>query len=89
MVFRRNICTIPCKVKKTGRILVAYNGPKSNGAGTEIVARIAEKAIKYLNAPIMRVAEKDSPIPFAPILERDILPQEEDVAKVIEELIDY
>ena len=70
-------------LKKTGKVIVTYNGPMTNGAGAEIVARIAEQAIEYLDCPPYRVAEKDCPIPFAPILEKYVLPQEEDLIKAI------
>jgi acetoin:2,6-dichlorophenolindophenol oxidoreductase subunit beta len=75
--------TIINSVKKTGRLIVAYNGPISNGAGTEIVARISNLAYEYLKCPIYRVAEKDYPIPFSPVLEKFIVPQEEDIIEAI------
>ncbi len=74
-------------VKKTGKVIIAYNGPKTNGAGTEISARISELAVEYLDAPIYRVAEKDCPIPFAPILEKAVTPQEEDIIEAIEKIL--
>ena len=83
-----DIETIINSVKKTGKVIVTYNGPISNGAGTEIVARISEFALEYLDSPIYRVAEKDCPIPFAPVLESYIIPQEEDIIEAIEKIID-
>lgn len=74
-------------VKKTGKVIIAYNGPKTNGAGTEISARINEQALEYLDSPIYRVAEKDCPIPFAPILEKAVTPQEEDIIEAIENIL--
>ncbi len=74
-------------VKKTGKIIIAYNGPLTNGAGAEIAAQIGEHAIEYLDSPIYRVAEKDCPIPFAPLLEKTITPQEEDIIEAIEKVI--
>ncbi|MBM3705209.1 MAG: alpha-ketoacid dehydrogenase subunit beta [Actinobacteria bacterium] len=70
-------------VKKTGRVIIAYNGPLTNGAGAEIAARLAESAIEYLDSPVYRVAEKDCPIPFAPHLERAVTPQEEDIVDAV------
>lgn len=78
-----DIETIINSVKKTGNVIVVYNGPISNGAGTEIVARINELAFEYLDNPIYRVAEKDCPIPFSPVLESYIIPQEEDIIEAI------
>jgi pyruvate dehydrogenase E1 component beta subunit len=74
-------------VKKTGKVIVAYNGPRTNGAGTEISARINEQALEYLDSPILRVAEKDCPIPFAPILERAVTPQEEDLISAVDQIM--
>ncbi|MCL5986125.1 MAG: alpha-ketoacid dehydrogenase subunit beta [Actinobacteria bacterium] len=82
-----DIETIINSVKKTGKVLIAYDGTKSSGAGTEIVAKIYELAFKYLDCPIYRVAEKDCPMPFAPILESAVLPQEEDMIQIIEEMM--
>lgn len=74
-------------VKKTGKVIVAYNGPRTNGAGAEISARINEQALEYLDSPILRVAEKDCPIPFAPILERAVTPQEEDLISAVDQIM--
>jgi len=79
--------TIINSVKKTGKVIVAYNGPISSGAGTEIVARISNFAFEYLDSPIYRVAEKDAPIPFSPVLERYVLPQEADIERAVKEAL--
>ncbi len=52
-------------VKKTGRVIIVHEAPKSFGAGAEIAARIAEKALLYLEAPIIRVCGQDTPFPLA------------------------
>ncbi|MCL5073989.1 MAG: alpha-ketoacid dehydrogenase subunit beta [Actinobacteria bacterium] len=78
--------TIINSVKKTNKVLIAYNGPKTNGAGAEISARLNEEAFEYLDAPIYRIAEKDCPIPFSPKLEKVVLPQEEDIENAIKKL---
>lgn len=82
-----DIETIIDSVKKTGKVIVAYNGPISSGAGAEIAARISKLAFEYLDSPIYRVAEKDAPIPFSPVLEKYVLPQEEDIENTIKEMI--
>ncbi|MCL4415331.1 MAG: alpha-ketoacid dehydrogenase subunit beta [Actinobacteria bacterium] len=81
--------TIINSIKKTEKAVVAYNGSRSSGAGAEIVARINEFAFEYLDSPIYRVAEKDCPIPFSPVLEREVLPQEEDLISAIEEILSH
>ena len=45
------------------------------------------EAFDYLESPIFRVAEKDSPIPFSPVLEKYILPQEEDIIEAVEKIM--
>lgn len=71
--------TILASVKKTGRLLVVHEHPHFGGFGGEIVSLIAEQAFKYLDAPIMRVASKDTPVPFSRKLEHVILVQEDDI----------
>jgi acetoin:2,6-dichlorophenolindophenol oxidoreductase subunit beta len=78
--------TIISSVKKTGRAIVVYNGPVSNGSGTEILAIINELAFEYLKCPIYRIAEKNCPLPFSPVLESFILPQEEDIESTIRKI---
>ena len=78
--------TIIGSVKKTGKLIIAHNGPVNNGAGAEIAARAAELAFDYLDAPVCRVAEKNSPIPFSPVLEKDIFPQEEDIEAAVRKI---
>ncbi len=73
-------------VKKTGKIIVAYNGPITNGSGTEIVARIVELAFDHLDCPVYRVAEKDCPMPFAPVLENYVKAKEEDIINIINKI---
>ena len=54
--------TILASVKKTGRLIVVYEGYRSFGAGAEISAMVAEEAIDYLEGPVIRVAQPDVPI---------------------------
>jgi len=56
--------TILASVKKTGRVVVVYEAPKTGGFGGELSAIIAEKAIEYLEGPIVRVAGFDTPFPY-------------------------
>ena len=58
--------------KKTGRVIVLYEAPRTGGFGAEIAATIAERAIEYLEAPIARVAGFDTPFPYT--LEHVYLP---------------
>ncbi len=73
--------TIVHSVKKTNRVLIVHEAPKTSGAGAEIAAQIAEFAFSYLDTPIIRVCGKDTPIPFSPVLERFVVPQVEDIVE--------
>ena len=59
---------IRASVEKTGRVVIAYEGYKTGGVGSEIAAFIAEECIESLSAPVVRVACKDVPNPSNPIL---------------------
>jgi 2-oxoisovalerate dehydrogenase E1 component len=76
-------------VRKTNRVIVAYEDSISWGYGAEIAARIADELFEYLDAPVKRVAALDTFVAYAPELEDAILPQTEDVLKAIIELAAY
>ena len=59
-----DITTIIESVKKTGRVVIVHEAAKTAGFGAEIAALIAEKALEYLQAPILRVAGFDTPFPY-------------------------
>jgi 2-oxoisovalerate dehydrogenase E1 component len=77
---------IATSVKKTNRVIVAYEDMKSWGYGAEIAARIADELFEDLDAPVKRVAAMDTFVAYQPMLEDAILPQPEDVLKAIVEL---
>ena len=66
--------------RKTGRALVVDEGHRSYGASAELAAVIAEGAFHYLDAPVMRLAAMDVPVPFSPALEDLTVPTAERVA---------
>jgi len=74
---------------KTGKVIVLHEACLTGGAGGEIAARIAEKAFEFLDAPIVRVAAKDTPVPYSPPLEQFFLPQTEGVLETARRLLDY
>jgi 2-oxoisovalerate dehydrogenase E1 component len=76
--------TIEQSVKKTNRVLVLHEDTLTGGVGAEIAAWISEHCFSFLDAPVMRVASLDTPIPFAPTLERNFLPQQRLKEKVKE-----
>ena len=73
--------TIGESVKKTGRVVIVEEGPKTGGVSAEIAAGIMERFPEYLLAPVVRVASPDVPVPFTPVLENAYRP---DVPRIIE-----
>jgi len=67
--------TVAASVKKTHRALVVHEDCMSFGYGAEIAARVADELFAYLDAPVRRVAGKDSFVAYAPTLEEELLPQ--------------
>jgi pyruvate dehydrogenase E1 component beta subunit len=71
--------TIGQSVRKTGRVIIVEEGPKTGGVSAEIAAGIMERFGDSLMAPVTRVASPDVPVPFAPALENAYRP---DVARI-------
>ena len=63
-------------VRKTSRVLVLYEACLTGGVGAEIAAWIGAHAFEYLDAPVLRVASLDTPVPLAGALERSFLPKD-------------
>lgn len=76
-----DFAAIVASVQKTSKAIVLYEDTKTAGFGAEIGSRIAEELFEQLDAPVMRVASADVPIPFSPVLEREVLPQVADVVE--------
>jgi pyruvate dehydrogenase E1 component beta subunit len=74
-------------VKKTGRVVIVCEDCKTAGVSAEIAATVAEEALDYLDAPVKRVAEPDTPIPFSPPLEQYVIPDEKAIVKAVKEVI--
>ena len=77
---------IAATVRKTSRVIVAYEDVKTGGFGAEIAARIAEELFEELDAPVKRVAAEDVFCAYQPALEEVILPQAEDIIVAAREL---
>jgi len=78
--------TIIDSVKKTGKLVVMDEDPKTGGAAGEIAAIVAEEAFASLKAPIKRVCSPDTPVPFSPVLEKFWMPDEDDLIKAVTEI---
>lgn len=63
-------------VKKTGRAIVLHEDCLTGGIGGDISAMINEECFEYLDAPVVRSASLDTPVPFAAALEKDFLPKD-------------
>ncbi len=74
-------------VKRTSRLVIASDDVKRGGVGAEISASVTEAAFDYLDAPIMRVACPDTPIPFSPQLEQLYMPSAESVVKAVDTVL--
>ncbi len=74
-----DIDAIVDSVKKTSRLVVAEDGNRSGNIGATIAAEVVERAFDYLDAPIVRVAPPDMPIPFSPELEQAYMPDADKV----------
>ena len=76
-------------VKKTNRVMIVHEDTRIGGVAGEIAARINEHAFEWLDAPILRVAAVDVPLPYAPPLEDYVLPQTSDIVTVARRLAAY
>jgi pyruvate/2-oxoglutarate/acetoin dehydrogenase E1 component len=81
--------TILDSVKKTGRLIVADEDYKTCGVGSAISAMAAEEAIWCLKAPILRICPKDTPVPYAPALEKVFVPNVNDLIDAIRKVMAY
>jgi pyruvate/2-oxoglutarate/acetoin dehydrogenase E1 component len=80
--------TIVSSVSKTGRAVVIHEGPRTCGVGAEVVARIAEKALIHLEAPIRRITGYDVQFPYF-ARERTYLPNAERVTHAAREVLAF
>lgn len=74
-------------IAKTHHLVIVEEDHLGWGWGAEIAALVAEKAIYYLDAPVKRVASRDVPIPFAPIMENYVVPDAERIKAAVREVL--
>ncbi|MEJ2343079.1 MAG: transketolase C-terminal domain-containing protein [Gemmatimonadales bacterium] len=84
-----DMTTVSESVRRTNKLIVAYEDAKSFGFGAEISARIADEVFEWLDGPVRRIASLDTFVGYAPRLEDAILPQVDDIAEGIAELAAY
>jgi pyruvate/2-oxoglutarate/acetoin dehydrogenase E1 component len=78
-----DMATLAASVSKTHRAVVAHEAVRSGGVGAEIAARIGAELFDELDAPVLRVGCPFAPIPFAPELERALLPGSADIVRAV------
>lgn len=76
-------------VRRTNRAVVAEEGWRSCGMGAEIASRIYEEAFDDLDAPITRVAADEVPVPYNRGLEREVIPDEQDIITAVRKLVGH
>jgi 2-oxoisovalerate dehydrogenase E1 component beta subunit len=76
-------------VEKTNRVIVLHEDTKTGGIAGEVAAIVNEECFDALDAPIVRIASADSPVPFSPSLEEAFLPKVEDVVREARRLRRY
>lgn len=81
--------TVLASVQKTSRLLVLHEATRTAGFGAEIAAEIAEVGFEWLDAPVMRVAAEDLPVPFAPTLEEQIFSARPRLRPALERLLRF
>lgn len=81
--------TVGASIQKCNKAMVVYEDTLTAGPGAEIAAIISEEFFEYLDGPVLRVAAKDSPVPFNWDLEDEVLPQTEDIYEKATRLLGY
>jgi len=81
--------TVLESVKKTNKCLIVHEAHRTAGFGAELAGLVAEEAFEWLDAPVVRVAALDVPIPFSPPLERAVLPSVDQVLESARRLLSY
>ena len=76
-------------VEKTGKLLIVHEDLLTGGVGAEIAAKISDELFEELDGPIKRVAAKDCHIPYHDLLEKEVLPQTDQIVEAVNDLMEY
>jgi pyruvate dehydrogenase E1 component beta subunit len=79
--------TIVASVKKTHRVIIVEEDMKSGGIGAEVAASIIEQCFDYLDAPVIRLAGKDVPVPYNGRMEETVIPYPKDIVRAVEDML--
>jgi acetoin:2,6-dichlorophenolindophenol oxidoreductase subunit beta len=86
-LFPLDKATILASVARTNRVLIVHEAARRGGWGAELLALIEEEAFDDLDAPIMRVAGRNTPIPFAPAMEEFVIPSVDEIVAGIRRVL--
>ncbi len=78
---------IVASVEKTGRLIVAHEGYTRCGVGAEIAAQVMERALYSLEKPVKRVCGRNTPVPFAPVMESYVIPGAAEIVRAVKEML--
>ena len=78
-----DVDTLVESVRKTTRLIVVHEAVEQGGVGAEVAARVQERALYYLDSPILRVAAPNAPVPCAPPLESAFVPDQERISEAV------
>ena len=81
--------TIIHSFKKTGKLIIVDEGNKVGNFGSEVASIIAEEAVEYIQAPIIKVTAPHVPVPYSPVLEKFYIPNEEGIKKAVHKVLEY
>lgn len=80
--------TIAASIAKTHRAVVVNEGPTTGGFSNEVSSKIMDKCFYDLDAPVVRVAAEDVPIPYNSILEAEVIPAEKDILCAVHKVLE-
>ncbi len=78
---------ILASVRRTHRLVIVQETWRKCSVSSEVAAIVAEKALDYLDEPILRVTAHDVPNPFAPVLEEYVLPSEAKIISAVKRVV--
>jgi pyruvate dehydrogenase E1 component beta subunit len=81
--------TIINSFKKTGKLIIVDEGNRIGNFGSEVASIMAEEAVEYIQAPILKVTAPHVPVPYSPVLEKFYIPNEEGIKKAVHKVLEY
>ena len=82
--------TIIRSFKKTGKMIIVDEGNRVGNFGSEVASIVAEEAVEYIQAPILKVTAPHVPVPYSPVLEKEAyIPNEEGIKKAVHRILEY